>query len=274
VNIKNRSRAIYFLCSIIFTVLCGYSGSALAKPGWKMTADCEYYGKRRGRKWVTCREPVSEPVVDDTTVIPEEPVSEPVVDDTTVIPEEPVSEPVVNVAPLISGQPTGSGTENVFYEFVPFASDADGDPLVFVISNQPVWADFDPLTGALYGTPTSVHAGTYSNIEIAVTDGEYTVALSAFSVDVQPAPMVSVMLNWQPPQENTDGTVLTNLTGYRIYYLDLNGQHKMLEELSNPGLSSYMVEDLAPGIWKFAMTALNNAGIESDFSNLSEMDLH
>ena len=256
-NIKTRSRAICFLFSIIFTGLCGYSGSALAKPGWKTTTDCEYLTKRRGRKWTVCRETTVEPVAEDTTVIP----------------EEPVSESVVNVAPLISGQPTGSVTENVFYEFVPSASDADGDSLAFIISNQPVWADFDPLTGALYGTPTSVHAGTYSNIEIAVTDGAHIVALPAFSVDVQPAPRLSVMLNWQPPQENTDGTLLTDLTGYRIYYLDLNGQYKRLEELSNPGLSSYMLEDLVPGAWSFAMTALNNAGIESDFSNLSEMDL-
>lgn len=255
-NIKTRSRAICFLFAIIFTGLCGYSGSVLAKPGWRKTADCEYLTKRRGQKW-TCREPITEPVVDETPVIP----------------EEPITEPVVNVAPLISGQPTGSVTENVFYEFVPSASDADGDSLVFIISNQPVWADFDPMTGALYGTPTPVHADTYNNIEIAVTDGTHTIALPTFSVDVQPAPRLSVTLNWQPPQENTDGTVLEDLTGYRIYYQDSNGQYKMLEQLSNPGLSSYMLEGLAPGIWSFAMTALNNAGIESDFSNLSEMDL-
>jgi hypothetical protein len=255
-NIKTRSRAICFLFAIIFTGLCGYSGSALAKPGWKKTADCEHRTKRRGRKW-TCQEPITEPVVEETTVIP----------------EVPITEPVVNVAPLISGQPTGAVTENVFYEFVPSASDADGDSLVFIISNQPVWADFDPMTGALYGTPTPVHVATFSNIEIAVTDGTHTVALPTFSVDVQPAPRLSVTLNWQPPQENTDGTVLEDLTGYRIYYQDLNGQYNMLEQLSNPGLSSYMLEGLAPGIWSFAMTALNNAGIESDFSNLSEMDL-
>lgn len=255
-NIKTRSRAICFLFAIIFTGLCGYSGSVLAKPGWRKTADCEYLTKRRGQKW-TCREPITEPVVDETPVIP----------------EEPITEPVVNVAPLISGQPTGSVTENVFYEFVPSASDADDDSLVFIISNQPVWADFDPMTGALYGTPTPVHVDTYSNIEIAVTDGTHTTALAAFSVDVLPAPLLSVTLNWQPPLENTDGTVLEDLTGYRIYYQDSNGQYKMLEQLSNPGLSSYMLEGLAPGIWSFAMTALNNAGIESNFSNLSEMDL-
>jgi hypothetical protein len=37
-------------------------------------------------------------------------------------------------------------------------------------------------------------------------------------------------------------------------------------ELTNPGLSSYMVEGLEPATWYFAMTAVNEAGVESAFS--------
>jgi hypothetical protein len=37
--------------------------------------------------------------------------------------------------------------------------------------------------------------------------------------------------------------------------------------LNNPGLASYVVDQLTPATWYFAMSALNNQGIESALSN-------
>jgi hypothetical protein len=87
------------------------------------------------------------------------------------------------------------------------------------------------------------------------------------------APMQSETLNWQPPTENTDQSALLNLAGYKIYYENGNGQFIELVDLSNPGLTSYVVPDLTVGVWSFAMTAYNLDGMESAYSNLSQINL-
>lgn len=173
----------------------------------------------------------------------------------------------VNSPPTISGTPPGSVLENVFYEFVPNASDPDGDALTFAITNQPGWADFDPNTGALYGTPTAADVGRHSGIQIEVDDGEANAGLAAFAIDVTATALGSVTLQWQPPTENADGSPLTNLTGYRIYYGVDPSQLSDVIEVPNPGLTSYVVDELTANTWYFAMTALNSGGQESTFSN-------
>jgi hypothetical protein len=87
-----------------------------------------------------------------------------------------------NHAPAISGSPSTTDTVGTYYTFTASASDQDGNPLTFCISNMPTWAFFNTSTGTLSGTPSS--AGTYSNIQISVSDGSLTTALPAFSITV------------------------------------------------------------------------------------------
>src|SRR5690606_39089874 len=97
-------------------------------------------------------------------------------------------------------------------------TDADGDQLAFEVTNLPEWARFDSRTGKISGTPSAEHAGTYSNISIRVSDGSANASLPRFSITVQQISSGSVTLSWTPPSENEDGSALTNLAGYRIYY--------------------------------------------------------
>jgi hypothetical protein len=172
-----------------------------------------------------------------------------------------------NSPPSLSVTPVVVVLENSFYEFVPSASDPDGDTLTFAINNRPGWADFDPNTGALYGTPGAADVGRYSAIQIAVSDGLSTAELSAFDIEVTSTTLASVTLQWQPPTENTDGTPLTDLAGYRIYYGVDRANLSDLIELPNPGLTTYVIEELTPNTWYFAMTSVNERGQESDLSN-------
>jgi hypothetical protein len=175
--------------------------------------------------------------------------------------------PDPNLPPAIAGTPPGSILAKKFYEFVPDASDPDGDALTFRVSNKPGWADFDPTAGALYGTPTAADVGRYGDIQIAVSDGLATAELAGFAIDVTATAMGSATVQWQPPTDNTDGTPLTDLAGYRIYYgVDPTVLSDVIE-LPNPGLTSHVVENLSPDTWYFAMTSLNSGGLESDFSN-------
>lgn len=78
----------------------------------------------------------------------------------------------------------------------------------------------------------------------------------------------SVTLQWQPPTENVDGTPLTNLAGYRIYVGTESRTYTHREiELDNPGLTTYVIENLSPGTYYVAATALNSAGVQSFFSD-------
>ncbi len=89
-----------------------------------------------------------------------------------------------NRLPTISGSPADSVTEGSTYSFTPSASDADGDNLLFSISNKPFWTGFNTSTGQLFGTPGSSTAGSYGNILISVTDGTESSSLASFTIMV------------------------------------------------------------------------------------------
>jgi hypothetical protein len=172
-----------------------------------------------------------------------------------------------NRAPVISGSPSTQVLAGSQYSFTPTASDPDGNPLTFSISNQPAWASFNSATGRLSGTPTAADVRSYTNIVIRVSDGQATTSLAAFSVAVVAVATGSATLSWTPPTQNTDGSPLTNLAGYRIYWGPSQSSYPNSATLNNSGLTSYVINQLTPGTWYFVATALNSQGVESSFSN-------
>jgi hypothetical protein len=175
---------------------------------------------------------------------------------------------VANRAPTISGTPASTVTAGQQYRFLPAASDPDGDRLTFSIVNRPSWATFNTATGELGGTPGSGNTGPYSNIQISVSDGTLTASLPVFSITVEQASMGSATLSWQPPTQRTDGSPLVDLAGYRILYGTSSSNLSNRVTLTNPGLTSYVIENLAQGTWYFAMTAFDASGAESDQSGV------
>jgi hypothetical protein len=77
----------------------------------------------------------------------------------------------------------------------------------------------------------------------------------------------SVSLSWVAPTARTDSSPLTNLTGYKLYYGRMSGIYDYQIDINNPGVLTYIVEDLASGDWYFALTAYDSEGLESDRSN-------
>ncbi|MCF2860027.1 Ig-like domain-containing protein [Pseudoalteromonas sp. SMS1] len=90
-----------------------------------------------------------------------------------------------NDAPEIYGQPNSQITALQGYVFTPDYADVDGDPLQFSIENLPRWATFNTSNGSLQGTPNNDDVGTYSDVKISVSDGEYTTSLPEFSIEVK-----------------------------------------------------------------------------------------
>lgn len=176
--------------------------------------------------------------------------------------------PGANSAPNISGTPPSSVQAGSSYTFRPVASDSDGDALTFQVVNPPVWASFDTTTGALAGTPTSSDVGTYANITIRVTDGKATTSLAAFTVTVNQISTGSATLSWTPPTQNTDGSTLSNLAGYRVHYGTSSSALTTTLQVANPGIASLVVDNLAPATWFFSVRAYSASGAESDNSNI------
>ncbi len=174
--------------------------------------------------------------------------------------------PPVSAPPSITGTPATTDTVGTAYAFTPQASDA-GAALSFSVQNMPAWATFSIATGTLSGTPTA--AGTYSNIVISVSNGSASAALAPFAITVnQPPPTSgSATLTWTTPVDNTNGSALTNLAGYHIYYGTSASGMSTVVDVASPGTTSYTVSNLASGTWYFAVNAYTTSGTESSLSN-------
>jgi len=77
----------------------------------------------------------------------------------------------------------------------------------------------------------------------------------------------SATLSWTTPTLNTDGTPLTDLDSFNIYYGIESGNYPNSVTGVSASLTSLVVENLAAGEWFFVGTSVNTAGIESEFSN-------
>jgi hypothetical protein len=176
-----------------------------------------------------------------------------------------------NHAPTIHGTAPRPIFAGQTYRFQPTAQDADGDRVTFTIANKPGWATFDSRTGLLTGTPNGKQTGFYKEIEIAATDGKAVTPLSAFMIYVKHAPAETgspnVALEWRPPSENVDGSSLTNLKGYTLYYGQKSKTYTDSIKIDNPSVLNYVVEGLPKGTYFFVLTAYNTQGAESDYSD-------
>jgi len=181
--------------------------------------------------------------------------------------------PASNHAPTISGTAPAAINASTAYNFVPAAADADGDTLAFSIQNKPAWATFNTSTGRLSGTPAASDVGTYSNIGISVSDGAANTALSPFAIAVTTISNGSATLSWTAPTENTDGSALSNLSGYRIRYGTSASSLTSTITITNASVTTYVIEDLAPATWYFAVTAVNSTGSESSNSNVASKQI-
>ncbi len=171
-----------------------------------------------------------------------------------------------NSAPTISGTPAAAVNVNTAYSFTPTVNDPDGDTLTFSITGMPAWANFDTSSGRLAGTPGDADVGVYGDIRITVSDGTGSATLGPFSISVNAVSNGSATLSWTAPTQNTDGSALTDLAGYKLYWRNDSGAYANSITISNPSVTTYIVENLAAGTYEFVATAFNSQNAESDYS--------
>jgi hypothetical protein len=170
--------------------------------------------------------------------------------------------------PTISGSPAKSVVAGQAYAFEPKATVEAGKKATFSITDKPAWATFSPTTGELSGTPSAGNVGTDSNIIIKVSDGSTAVALPAFAILVTEVGTKSATLSWKAPTVNSNGSPLTNLAGYRIYFGPSAAKLMHAITINSVGVTTEVVTNLSPGTYYFALMAFNTAGAESKLSNV------
>jgi len=93
----------------------------------------------------------------------------------------------------------------------------------------------------------------------------FTLFLSFFPILTGTAFAGTATLNWTAPSFNTDGTPLTDLAGYKIYYGTSSQNYTSVASVGN--VTTYVLNGLTDGVtYYFTVTAYNTAGVESSYS--------
>lgn len=201
------------------------------------------------------------------------PASDPTTASAAGVPSTPAAPATAPVA--LTGTPATSVTAGQNYVFQPAVSGGSG-AVTFQIQGKPTWAAFNATTGALTGTPAVTNEGTSAGITISASSGGASASIGPFAIVVNAPPASppaspstgSATLSWTVPTQNTDGTPLTNLAGYHIYYGTSAGAWTSTITVLEATETSYVVSGLAPGTYYFAVVAFNTAGDDSPQSNV------
>jgi hypothetical protein len=75
-------------------------------------------------------------------------------------------------------------------------------------------------------------------------------------------------MSWTAPTENTNGTALTDLAGYTVYYGTSSGALTDTIQVANPSAIGYVVGNLNSGTYYFEVSAYTTAGTQSARSSM------
>jgi hypothetical protein len=112
------------------------------------------------------------------------------------------------------------------------------------------------VTGATTVGPVDVTTSYELSCENAEASGRERVTVT----------VVSRVLRWRPPSYNVDGSPLTDLAGYVIYWGLESLSYTDSYRLESPSATEWLL-DVPPGNYYLAMTAFDSEGNESAFSN-------
>lgn len=93
---------------------------------------------------------------------------------------------------------------------------------------------------------------------------------SGYSVQSSPAlnSTGKVTISWLAPTENEDDSPVSELAGFAIHYTKREGHDPVTVYVNDPTVTSYTIENLAPGEYYFSISAIEKDGGKSDWSNV------
>ena len=185
-----------------------------------------------------------------------------------------VSDPASSPVPAPAPVPTVSLTSTAST-----VTDNDSTTLNWTASN----ADSCTASGGWFGSKET--SGTESTVPLT-QDTTFTLDCTGPGGSASQSIIVKVLspsgvatLSWTPPTTKQDGSSLTNLAGYKVYYgISPDGtppvSYSSTIVITNPGISSYMIENLLPGTYYFVVTAFDSSGLESSNSNVASTTIY
>ena len=170
--------------------------------------------------------------------------------------------------------PISSSSMDTADETVSLAGTASSDLGIYKVS----WNSDRGLAGIADGTAAWRVEGVglelgENTITVTAEDTAGVTKSRSIKIKRESAQKGSVTLSWTPPTARVDGSPLTNLAGYKIFYGRMSGVYDYQIDIKNPGVSTYVVEELVPGQWFFSLAAYDSDGLESDRSNEAERDI-
>ncbi|MCZ6641035.1 MAG: hypothetical protein O7F71_05630 [Gammaproteobacteria bacterium] len=118
------------------------------------------------------------------------------------------------------------------------------------------WSGTQPQSGN-FTTGTLTEDTTYR----LTCDGPGGSAVAIVTVRI-----LSKTLRWQAPTQNVDGSPLTDLAGYIVYWGTQSRNYTGSHTINSPGITEWDAT-VAAGPYYFALTALDSEGNESGYSN-------
>jgi hypothetical protein len=161
---------------------------------------------------------------------------------------------------------TGSsaGVTTVGYSTVDGTATAGAD---YVATEGSVtWQDGDVTAKTVAVAVNSQASGKSFGFELTSVEGTANFgspAAATIYVLNAAAATASVTLSWTAPTDNTNGTALTNLAGFDIYYGTAANALTQKISIGSVGVLNYVISDLTAGTWYFEVIAVNSAGTQS-----------
>jgi len=78
----------------------------------------------------------------------------------------------------------------------------------------------------------------------------------------------SATLSWSAPATREDGSALTDLAGFKVYYGTSPDNLSSTVTLNGAGVTSYEIDNLSAGTYYFVVTAIDSTGSESPSSTM------
>jgi hypothetical protein len=128
--------------------------------------------------------------------------------------------------------------------------------------------DTTTSTGSTTGTDTTTSTGSTTGTDTTTSTGSTTGTDTTTSTGTSTSTGTAT-LNWLPPTENTDGSVLTDLSGYKIYYGTSPDTLTNIVSNIGIGVTTYVIDNLQTNTtYYFSMTSVNQNEVESTLSNV------